>query len=58
MRQNINSIDGHIVECTEAGVLVVDVNRITVLPRGTHAALDVLGESTKRKIVEWWKEVR
>jgi hypothetical protein len=27
-----------------------------VLPTGTHAALDVLGEDTKQKIVRWWKE--
>lgn len=64
------TIDGHIVEEKNAkvgsmesglwmkrGILVVD-DAISVLPRGTHAALDILGKPTKRRIVAWWKAVK
>jgi hypothetical protein len=31
---------------------------ISVLPVGTHAALDVLGENKKEELVRWWQERR
>jgi hypothetical protein len=52
-----STVAGHRVECTTSGVLIVD-GRISVLPVGTHQALDELGQSVKRAIVKWWKEVR
>ena len=54
---NTTTIDGHALRVSPNGVLIVD-NRITVLPRGTHVALDSLGLNTKRQIVSWWRRKR
>jgi hypothetical protein len=55
-------IDGYRVTCSKHGTLTVfrpfAADDISVLPRGTHAALDVLGAETKRRIVVWWRSVR
>jgi hypothetical protein len=51
-------IAGCIVSVSEDGVLLVQVPSariISVLPRGTRAALDELGADAKRQIVDWWK---
>ena len=59
--RRMQEIDGCRVECFPAGVLVVTPPNgaiISVLPVGTHDALNILGMNTKKKIVRWWKEQR
>ena len=55
-------IDGYNVHCSPEGTLWVvkppNGPSISVLTRGTHAALDVVGKTTKKKIVRWWKKAR
>lgn len=54
-------IDGYTLYCSSTGVLRVTSPKgevVSVLPIGTHAALDVFGESTKKQIVRWWREAR
>ena len=44
-------------EISDAGVLTVRSPAgevVSVLPRGTHAALDTFGPVTKRWIENWW----
>lgn len=50
-------IAGHEVACSEHGVLIVD-DVASVLPRGSHAALNFLPKEEKRQIVAWWSAVR
>jgi hypothetical protein len=52
-------IDGNLVGISKGGTLFVqtkDNKSISVLKLGTHAALNVLGEDTKKKVVVWWNE--
>ncbi len=53
-------IDGYTVHCYPTGTLVVvqPERRLSVLKRGTHASLDVLGQGTKARVTEWWRSVR
>jgi len=51
------TVAGLRVICFDSGVLRVSKG-ISVLPVGTHAALDRLGAHKKREIVKWWKSVR
>jgi hypothetical protein len=49
------------VECSRGGVLQVTTSKgehVSVLPVGTHAALNFLGVETKRLIVLWWRSAR
>ena len=51
-------IDGVRAWCSPGRVLRVRTREgqiISVLPRGTYAALNVLGKDTKKKIVEEWR---
>lgn len=55
------TIDGNKVSCPKGYTLWVEMpdgKVVSVLPVGTHAALNVFGDKTKKKMVDWWKTVR